>query len=113
MTEYYDKLINAQELFLAKEQEIFSYINTHEIPDELRSILMEWINLKSQYSEIGTQYLNAQKQENREREIEREAREKEYEEKIKAIESQVIEGFVRFPSSTIHLVKGHQVLIEN
>jgi hypothetical protein len=69
MTEYFDKLINAQELFLAKEQEIFLYINNHEIPDELRSILMEWVHLKSQYSEIGTQYLNAQKQENEAQEM--------------------------------------------
>ena len=76
MSEYYDRLLNTQDLLNAKEQEIFLYINTHEIPDELRSILMEWVHLKFQYSEIGTQYLEAQKQENRERE----AFEKEYEE---------------------------------
>ena len=86
MSEYYDQLLNAQELFIAKEREIFLYINTHEIPDELRSILMEWVHLKSQYSEIGSQYLESQKQESEARKIEQEK----YEEKIKAYESRYL-----------------------
>ena len=87
MNEYYDQLLNTQDLLNAKEQEIFLYINSHEIPDKLRDILGEWASLKTRYSEIGTQYINKQKQEIKSRELEREAFKKEYEEKLKAIKS--------------------------
>ena len=45
------------------------------------------MNLKSQYSEIGNQYLNAQRQENESRKLEREAFEEEYQKKVNAIKS--------------------------
>ena len=113
MNEHLDRLLDTKERLNCKENEIALYANTHDIPQELRNILVEWANLKTQLSEVNNQLAEATEQRMKESELEKEAREKEYQEKIKAIESQAIEGFVRFPTTTIHLVKRHQVLIED
>ena len=37
MNECYNQLLNVQDLLLVKEKEIFLYINTHDIPQDLKT----------------------------------------------------------------------------
>ena len=45
------QLSELQQQLNTKESELCSYVNTHEVPGELRSILLEWAEIKNQMSD--------------------------------------------------------------